>query len=398
MPDTPRTRAFTRISNYPVITQALGVEVPGDEAAFEQVIDYRTQITSHGRQTGFPRVGFGMLSGFDGVSGDLNTDTNATLGFDSRHLELIGVGGTAFVGGRQDPTTGNAIASGNRDPIEIVVGRIEAARAHQFLGNCEGCALEPEIVDYQGNVYHTWGWDQNLRASYGVPLFDAFGRGGSLYFEDGVGVRTPDVDQLQPVIDTITQARSSLADLESWRLAARAVEDLGSPSAVFTDVTNMNIADWPVYAGLTLASSEELADLLEPEIFERFERFDQIADEVRDSAPSLPEFELVASGTGWENERTFSALAVVFADQETAEEAAMALRARAESGLTLSGSLETVPWVELIDSAEIEVRGRVVTAKVFAADSHEEVQSSLSLFVTRYPFAQEVPYVQFLLR
>lgn len=383
IPDTPESRAFTRINNYGEIIRTLGIEAPGEEATFKQIIDYRLEIVSHGRQTGFPRVGFEVLSGFDSNFAENIQDTNATLDFDSRHVQLSAIAGNGISG------TGN--------PIEIVMGDIDAAKARQFLNACETCALEPETVNYSGVTYHTWGAGQILRATYGLPLFDEFGRGGSLYFEDGFGVRTRRSEEIESVIDIssgVNEGLAGLAGLEAWRLAARALAALDAPSAVFSDRTDMTLEGWPSFAGFTQESREYFG----PEILERLYMFDQIIERIRNSSPLLPQFELIASGTGWENDRAYSALVVVFADEETAEEAASALSERASTGLTITGTLETVPWSDFIESAEIEARGRVVTAKIVPAEPEEKIAVPPGLFVSAFPFASEVPYVQFLLR
>lgn len=381
VPDTPTSRAMTRINNYSEIATELGIPVPGGGASFEQVLDYRSELVRSGRQDGFPRIGGEWLSGIHRDYALEIQDTSASLGFDSRHVELSAV-------------TGEEITGGSDRLTEVVIGQIDGQRATALLDSCGSCGEVPDAVSYAGRMYYTWGPQQNLRLTFEEPLFDFVGRGGSLYFEDGIGVRTRQSEDIEAVIDTVSESTSSLADLEEWVIASRALEELEAHSAVFTERTDTMIEDWPTYVGLAQAPPENF----EPEIIERLDMFDQITETVRSSSALLPPFDLVASGTGWENGRAYSALAVVFADEQTAQQAAEALRDRAETGLTIGGALETMPWSDMIESSQIEARGRVVTAKIFAVEPEERSPSPLRLFLTAVPFATDVPYVQFLLR
>ena len=60
--------------------------------------------------------------------------------------------------------------------LEVVIGDIDAQIANLFLEECAGCARQPEIVEHSGLRYYSWGPDQDLRSSFGLPLFDEFGQ------------------------------------------------------------------------------------------------------------------------------------------------------------------------------------------------------------------------------
>ena len=384
MPDTPESRGFTRINSYLGIASALGLEVPGPDASMDQVAEYKLQLMTRSVPIGLLLSGEELLSGFNRDYFNVIPDAGGTLGFDARDVAIVAV-------------SGEGVITGSKPLLEVVIGRIDSAMANSLVAECTLCPERPEITEYSGHDYFSWGPDfaQNLRASFSPPAFDEFGRGGHLHFGDEAVVRALRTSDIEAVIDIKTGDGSSLSDLEEWVLAANAVADLDVLSTTFTDRTDNSISGWPHFFGLDMAPISNLA----PELVEKLGNFQETAGIISASAPELPPFELAATGTGLEDGKVFAALAVVFSDVATAERASTALQARVADGLTVDGNLETMRRSEKIDSAHISTNGRVVSVKIVPlVEPGGKQLVALRPFLMFPPFATDVPFVQFLLR
>ncbi len=382
MPDTPESRVYTRVNRLHAQAALLGIAVPEAGATFSEIKQYRIDLGYESFRSGLYLAGEEWLSGFFRDYLETIPDTTSSLGFGSHDIAISAVSGEAF---------------DNPKPIvEIVTGEIDPQKAAVLLAECAECPGPPIVNEYSNHLYYSWGRDFEGRLDNDIkpPAFDHIGRGGRLFFEDGIGARALRDQDIEAVIDVQVGTRVSLGDIEAWSLAADAVAELGALSATFTNRIDTTISNWPEYVALDKIRRSNL----EPEVAERFDKYDEIAAAISASAPILPEFELVATGVGIDDDSGFAALAIVFRDEPTAEQAASALRERATTGLAITGSLEPAPWAEMIESAEIKVRGRLVTARIFSVSPEGGRLTGLSPFLMKYPFITDVPFVSFLLR
>ena len=107
-------------------------------------------------------------------------------------------------------------------------------------------------------------------------------------------------------------------------------------------------------------------------------------------------FEVVATGIGSDANGLFGALAMVFVDNASANDAATALKARIETGVfpTFSEDApELTPWDEEIKGAEITVTGRTVTAQLRVTDPNRVQQK----FILRGAFEEGVGFTSLMM-
>lgn len=393
MPDTAESRDFTRINRYAAIADAYGIVIPGPNATLDDMRAFREAMLLAHLDPDDRRAEAGTLSlmlegeywlaGFPGRYVGSVPDRKAALGFDTRDVTISALSGESD--------------SRRRPFMEVVLGDINGSLATQLMGECVMCAVPPDVVDYQERSYYSWfeGLQGSIEARLGLPVFDDLGRGGRLYIEDGAAARALRTQDMQAFLDAHAGRSQALGEIEEWRLAAVAMAEIGAVSAVFTDDSENYISDFREIIGL----DAEAAVYLPLAAVDRYERFDEMAATVKASSAELPAFEVAAAGSGWDGESAYHAMALVFADEQIAVEAIVALRERVSSGLFLSSLLEPLPWSAIIESSEFSVDGRVVSVKIYPGELIPEANSSnVSPFVgspngtNAAPFVFQLPY------
>lgn len=394
MPVTAESRAYTRVNAWAAIAEAYGIEIPGPDATYEDVKAYRETILIRPYEPlggdeppeNPPLFLFGedWLSGFPGRYVSALPDRKVALGFDTHNVTISAL-------------SGESVSQGPHLFIDVVLGDINGALSTRLLDDCVMCFAPPDVIEYQEKSYYSWF--ESLRgeidARLGLPVFDHIGRGGRLYVEDGAAARTMRTQDMQAFLDAHAGRTQRLGEIEEWRLAAAAMAELGAVSAAFTDESENYISDFREIIGMDDAA----AVYLPLAATDRYRRFEEVAASVKGSSAELPAFEVAAAGSGWDGEKVYHAMALVFADEQIAVEAIVALRERASSGLYLSSLLEPLPWSAIIESAEFSVDGRVVSAKIYPGEPIPQARPpDISPFVPSpnrtngAPFVFQLPY------
>jgi hypothetical protein len=231
-------------------------------------------------------------------------------------------------------------------------------------------------------------------------MFDELGRGGQLLVAESLAVRTIDTAIMEAIIDATQGSSANLLQLEDWALAAEAISAHNPFATVISGMEAPVLEDYIELRGL---KTEVMGDL-SPEQMEALEEFKEKVEgypshvaEIRASAPELPEYTVAATGLGMEDGRQYVAFAVVFADDQQAEAALAALKARAESGLRANSDFKPAPWSDAIAETDLSVSGRVVSGKVFV---HEQSHFDGLMIrpINLLTFIPSSPFSQFLLR
>ena len=218
----------------------------------------------------------------------------------------------------------------------------------EALRSCSECPI-PELEQYGGVSYYTWGKDGVVDPSMGwaPPAFDQFGRGGRIAVLDSYVLRTLVTDDMKSLIGTLQDESLSLADFEEFRLLATGMSLLRAYSMLLTDNTFEQEAMIESHLKTIDATDEGLA-----------QRRETLA-----SPGTLRPYQAFATGAGRDKDGPYMALALVHADSQVAEGNVDLLRRRIEEG---SSSVYETPWSDIIDIASLEINSeeRLLLAKL----------------------------------
>ena len=238
-------------------------------------------------------------------------------------------------------------AKGGKEPfaLEAVVGDYDPEITQASLANCGEC-MPHEEFRHRGHAYYSWGEDfkGKLRERLSPPAFDAQGRGGMVSVQNGRVLRAVYTEGIHKLIDAADGAGNTLWDSEDMRLVGQAMADLGAYAISYTE------------ADMSLATLTPLHDSPRPDQPEY--SVSRLTD-----PPALLPFKAIASGRGLTSldEPTHVFLVIVNDGQETARANAVRLAARLEEGVTLDFG---IPWTELIQRIEMEIRGALLLVRI----------------------------------
>jgi hypothetical protein len=326
IPDTEHTREGVAIGDVARVRELRGIERPPADAVHDQeaLLDYYQALGAS--VSDIPRV-FPIFL-FQGG------DMRRVIEFGPEIYESIGL--TPFdVDQWVDSGFGPAGVHAFRGTVD----------ADDLATRAEACAECPPLTieERHGMQLFLWGEDGALsRGADGQPreqppLFDRLGRGGNLAVMDGLVLYAHTGDRLRAIVDA-RAGDGSLANDESFRLAAEAMDGLGALGALITTVTQ----------------GPEFAANIPP----------QLADpwELEDGEPLLVRYELYAIGPGWDG-APYTAVALVHASEEAAQENARRLpdRVRATRFPAIYERSEET-WGDVITDIDVRVEGRAVFA------------------------------------
>ena len=162
--------------------------------------------------------------------------------------------------------------------------------------------------------------------------------------KNGRVLRAVYTEGIQSLIDAADGAGDSLWDSEDMRQVAQALADLGAYAVSYTE------------ADMSLATLTPLYDR------PRSDQPEYSVSRLTDPPALLP-FRAIASGRGLTSldKPTHVFLVIVHDSQEAARSNAVRLAARLEAGVTLEFG---VPWTELIQRIEMEIRDWLLLVRI----------------------------------
>ncbi|MEX0926749.1 MAG: hypothetical protein WD208_08535 [Dehalococcoidia bacterium] len=280
IPGDPSGEYRVALNDYNVLIDSAGVEPPGPDATYEEVIEYIVEILGdHATQ------GHHVINMEGTRLGDFSERrTYPHLGFDLRNMRM------------------SASTWADGKTLEVLLGDYDPERTSSALASCEEC-LVPDTQMHEGAEYYVW--DGGGTGSHNSPpLYILHFQDQYLLVRSGAVYRTRMAELVEDMVETAMGEQSaSLAESGDYSLVARALAAL--------DVNNALI----VSGGLSQ------------------QRLDQSGIDDADrtaalSAPLLRPFTLVGSGSGYDGEQHFNTLAVLHDTPELASENADRLLSR----------------------------------------------------------------------
>lgn len=380
-PDNPENKRYLRINNFGAMAEEADVDVPGPDASYDEVVEFKLQLLLAALDGHWVMRGSDFLAGFDDNSFKDGPDLKAGIGLDTRDIAL-----SANIYIEQNPAR----------QIDVVYGNFNPDLTRNLLETCSECAETPDIVEYRGQTYFSWGGDGNVGAAVSrggaQPAFDARGRGGKVFVGEEVAFRTTYTEDMEAMLDALVDSSGVLQSSDSWPLAAEHVADMELLSVAFTGDSSPRHEQFFDLLGVSRNGINNLGE----DIIEMYESYDEVAAEIRASAPELPAFEVAATGIGSDNGREYVGIAVVFSDESEAEDGLAALQGRIDNGDTLGRGWSMAPWSEFVSESELSLSGRTVSGRIYLEESRD-----VSMFaIYRMPFLGAIvqPFSQFLLR
>ena len=346
IPDTPEAREHVVINDYRRLREITGARPPTDDRDVEAVRAYAEKLFGIGTDalvvpfTAFISGGPHVPAGWDGLT-EVITQENVGFSFADIDLDIEAEG-------RYPSMLYYSAARGSFDP---------AASAHAVQG-CSGCAPPDEVAEFEGVTYFSWGADDelNVRAALEPPSFDELGRSSRLAFQPEYVFRTY---ATEPMREMIAAARGgqSLAGDEHFRSAALVLEERGAYRVFLAD-SYLSVEEF----GETIAGRTDL----------------DTDDWPPDDAVFLLPYEVLAVGSVLEGTDRFYVVVLTHRSEDRARENVKRFE-RITSGGTSYYRMR--PWNELFDEVEIEVRGRLLIARISGYSPMNAIFLGDALFV-----------------
>ena len=278
-----------------------------------------------------PQISRDHMPWISGITGYMfSASTFSTMGFDPRNVDYA--------------------AAGGKQPIvlEAVVGAYDPEITQASLAECADC-MPHEEFRHSGHEYYSWGEDfkGKLQERLAPPAYDYVGRGGRISVQQGRVLRALSTDGIHSLIDAAAGAGDSLWDSEDMRQVAQAMADLGAYAVSYTE------------ADMSLAA---LTPLYEKPTVEFIPPIEYSVSRLTDPPALLP-FRAIGSGYGLTSldNPPHVFLVVVHDSDDAARANAVRLAARLQEGVSL---LRGIPFTELIQRIEMEIRGDLLLVRI----------------------------------
>ena len=208
-----------------------------------------------------------------------------------------------------------------------------------------------EVVSYQEHELYSWGGDNDINMSMSSNVRD-MGRGFRLALVDDFIFWVRWTDGMKEMIDSYEDNVKSLADNEDYKLLAEALEELDTVTAFFSAESQSQSHIKEVYK-----------DMLEEPSNERQQLFtEEVERQVR-----LKPYQAFATGAGIDDEGYYLAIVLLNPSEEVARKNATLLEQRInQSKIAMAWHSQSGDkWSDLIESREIESKGRLTIAKLY---------------------------------
>ena len=236
IPNTPDTRSMVFLNDYVLLRKAANVALPGPNANEEALHNYLGALVTTSLERGVMGLGEApYISGYSPRNRQfLTTNQGAPgigphLGFDLRDVDQ------------------SAVAGMPPGQLGVMLGNFDPAATDAALKNCAASVpdCEPPIPQsHAGVTFYSWGEDlrADLRRQYSLPAFDRFGRGSRIAVREDHVFYTVEPPGMKALIEANLDRRTSLLDVEMFRLLAKAMSQLGAHALLLSD-QNMSVED-----------------------------------------------------------------------------------------------------------------------------------------------------------
>lgn len=208
-----------------------------------------------------------------------------------------------------------------------------------------------EVVSYQGHEFYSWGGDNDVNIQYRSNV-RPLGRGFRLALVDDFIFWVRWTDGMKEMIDSYEDNIDSLADKEDYKLLVQGLEELDICCAFFSAESQSLSYIREVYRDMFEEPSNEKQELFIKEI---------------ENAALLKPYQAIATGAGIDDEGYYMAIVLSNSSEGIARENATLLEQRINQSKIVwawhSQSGDT--WADLIESMEIESKGRLTIAKLY---------------------------------
>ena len=206
-----------------------------------------------------------------------------------------------------------------------------------------------EINTYQGHEFYSWGgdFDVNLLMRSSVrPM----GRGHRLALVDDFIFWVLWTEGIEEMIDSYEGNIESLADIEDYKLLAQGLEELDTVNAYFSSESH---------------SPEYIEDLYQSLLEDPSDERQQLALEEIERETRLKPYQALATGSGYDGNGFYLAIVLLNLSEEVAQENATLLEQRINESRLTMGEHRGQQWSDVIESMEIESRGRLTLARIY---------------------------------
>ena len=211
-----------------------------------------------------------------------------------------------------------------------------------------------EVVSYQGHEFYSWGGDNDINMSMRSNVRQ-LGRGFRLALVDDFIFWVRWTDGMKEMIDSYEDNVKSLADNEDYKLLAGALEELDTVTALFSAESQSRSYVSEIYQQI----------IEDPDNNERRQVLvEEIKRELR-----LKPYQAFATGAGIDKDGYYLAIALLNPSEEVARENATLLEQRInQSKIAMAWHSQSGDkWSDLIESMEIESKGRLTLARLYGA-------------------------------
>jgi len=211
-----------------------------------------------------------------------------------------------------------------------------------------------EVVSYQGHEFYSWGGDNDINMSMRSNVRQ-LGRGFRLALVDDFIFWVRWTDGMKEMIDSYEDNVKSLADNEDYKLLAGALEELDTATAFFSAESQSRSYVSEIYQQI----------IEDPDNNERRQVLvEEIKRELR-----LKPYQAFATGVGIDKDGYYLAIALLNPSEEVARENATLLEQRInQSKIAMAWHSQSGDkWSDLIESMEIESKGRLTLARLYGA-------------------------------
>jgi len=211
-----------------------------------------------------------------------------------------------------------------------------------------------EVVSYQGHEFYSWGGDNDINMSMRSKV-RPLGRGHRLALVDDFIFWVRWTDGMKKMIDSYTNNIESLADNENYKLLAGGLEELDTVTALFSAESQSMSYISKIYQQII----EEPGDNEARQLF---------VEEIK-REPRLKPYQALATGAGIDEKGYYLAIAFLNPSEELARENATLLEQRInQSKIAMAlHSQSGDKWSDLIESMEVESKGRLTLARLYGA-------------------------------
>jgi len=211
-----------------------------------------------------------------------------------------------------------------------------------------------EVVSYQGHEFYSWGGDNDINMSMRSNVRQ-LGRGFRLALVDDFIFWVRWTDGMKEMIDSYEDNVKSLADNEDYKLLAGALEELDTVTALFSAESQSRSYVSEIYQQIIEDPGNN-------------ERRQVLVEEIKRELRLKP-YQAFATGVGIDKDGYYLAIALLNPSEEVARENATLLEQRInQSKIAMAWHSQSGDkWSDLIESMEIESKGRLTLARLYGA-------------------------------